>query len=275
MLKDFILKPLKYMFLILWSMIMLLPLITVFFGSFKTYDEFVNTPGIMPPKTLFNLENYKEAFIQGKMLRGFSNTFILVILAVGGSVIIGSMVAYVLDRFKFKYKKVILAMYLLVSIVPLEISQVSTFKVVNAVGLYNTRLAPVIIYLGADVLMIYIYLQIFEKIPKELDKAAILEGASYFQIYRKVLFPLLKPATGTVCILKMIAIYNDFYISYLYMPNEKLHTVSTTLYRFMGPNQTQWQMISAAMIISMIPMIILFLALQKYIYQGITAGSIR
>ena len=103
-------------------------------------------------------------------------------------------------------------MYLFVSIIPMEVSQVSTFKIIAFLGLYNTRLAPILLYLGADVLMVYLYLQVLEKIPREIDKAAMLEGASYFQIYRKVIFPLLKPATASIIMLKVISIYNDFYI---------------------------------------------------------------
>lgn len=273
--KKSISQIIKYGTLILWSLVVLFPLITILFGSFKSANEFINTPGIMPPENFFNFENYKNAFVKGKMLIGFTNTFILVLFGVAGSVFIGSMVTYVISRFDFKFKKVILFMYLFVSIVPMEVSQVSTFKVIDAVGLYNTRLAAIVIYLGADVLMVYIYLQMLEKIPKDLDKAAILEGATYFQVYRKVIFPLLKPATATICMIKTIAIYNDFYIPFLYMPGEKLNTVSTTLFNFIGPEFSQWHTISAAIIISIIPMLIFFICLQKYIYTGITSGSIK
>ena len=275
MIKKILGTLLKYISLFLWTFIVFFPLITLFFGSFKTYEEWVATPGYKMPESFLNLENYKTALIKGKMLLGFTNTFVLILLGVGGSIIIGSMVAYVIQRFDFKFKKCILFAYLLVSIVPLEISQVGTFKLMHKIGMYNTIWAPVLIYLGADVLMVYIYLQVLDQIPKEIDKAAMLEGASYFTIYRKVIFPLLKPGTATVAMLKVIAIYNDFYIPNLYMPNEKLGTVSTAIYRFVGPNQTQWHVISAVILISMVPMLILFFVLQKYIYQGMTAGSIR
>lgn len=273
--KNISLKILKYASLILWVLIILFPLITILFGSFKTKNEFINTAGVVPPDSFLNFENYKTAFVKGKMLIGFFNTFILIIFGVFGSVLIGSMVAYAVNRFEFRFKKIILFAYLLVSMVPLEVSQVSTFKIIDAIGLYNTRFAAILIYLGADVLMIYIYIQILEKIPKELDRAAMLEGASYFNIYREIILPLLKPATATICMLKTIAIYNDFYIPFLYMPGEKLNTVSTTLFNFIGPELSEWHIICATIVISMIPMIIFFLFLQKHIYRGITAGSIR
>lgn len=273
--KSIIAKILKYSTLIGWTIVVFLPIITVIFGSFKTYDEFTRTSGITPPNSFAYFENYIKAFVDGKMLMGFINTFILIFFGATGSVIIGSMVAFVISRFDFKFKKLILFMYLLVSIVPMEMSQVATFKIVDALGIYNTRLAPIIIYLGADVLMVYIYMQALEKVPRDLDKAAMLEGAGYFQIYRKVIFPLLKPATATAIMLKIISIYNDFYVPFLYMPGEGLNTVSTTLFNFIGPASTEWQVICAGIVISMIPMILFFVFLQKHIYQGITSGSIR
>lgn len=273
--KSIIAKVLKYAALIGWTIVVFLPLITVIFGSFKTYDEFTRTSGITLPNSFTYFDNYVKAFVNGKMLMGFINTFILIFFGAIGSVVLGSMVAFVISRFEFKFKKLILFMYLLVSIVPMEMSQVATFKIVDALGIYNTRLAPIIIYLSADVLMVYIYMQALEKIPRDLDKAAMLEGAGYFQIYRKVIFPLLKPATATAIMLKIITIYNDFYVPFLYMPGEGLNTVSTSLFRFIGPASTEWQVICAGIVISMIPMILFFIFLQKHIYQGITSGSIK
>ena len=266
---------LKYFSLILWTFIVFFPLLTVFFGSFKTYSEFMSTSGVTPPVSFLNFENYYIALTKGKMLTGFFNTFILILAGVSGSIFIGSMVAYVINRFNFKGKKLILFMYLFVSIIPMEVSQVSTFKIIASLGLYNTRLAPILLYLGADVLMVYLYLQVLEKIPREIDKAAMLEGASYFQIYRKVIFPLLKPATASIIMLKVISIYNDFYIPHLYMPGEHLNIISTVLFNFVGPHRIEWNVINAAIILSLIPMLVFFLILQKQIYTGLTAGSIK
>ncbi|MGL5347994.1 MAG: carbohydrate ABC transporter permease [Peptostreptococcaceae bacterium] len=273
--KTILKNILIYGSLILWSLIIIIPLVTIFFGSFKTFNEFTATNGITPPVDFFNLDNYKKALFEGKMLLGFFNTFILVLAGVVGSVIIGSTVAYVLNRFEFKLKGLIILIYFIVSIVPAEIAQVSTFKLIDTLGLYNTRLAPILIYIGADVLMIYMYMQALEKVPRELDKAAMLEGASYFQIYKNIIFPLLKPITASVVMIKMVSIYNDFYIPFLYMPGEELKTISTTIYKFIGPYEIQWNVICAAIVLSIIPMIIFFLSLQKYIYNGITSGSIK
>ncbi|MGO2100123.1 carbohydrate ABC transporter permease [Vagococcus salmoninarum] len=268
-------KVVKYLTLLLWLGIVFYPLLIILFGSFMTHNEFSTTAGLGLPVSFLNVSNYQQAFIEGEMLRGFGVTFLLLLFGVSGSVVIGSMVAYVLNRFNFKFKKLILGAYFLVSMVPMTVSQIATFKLMIGLNLYNTIWAPIVLYLGADVVMIYIYLQALEKIPVEFDKAAILEGASYLTIYRQVIFPLMKPATATVVMLKVMSIYNDFYLPYLYMPGEKLNTISTTIYRFVGPNQTQWEVICACIIISMIPMIVLYIFLQKYIFSGLTAGGVK
>lgn len=264
-----------YSSLLLWAVVILLPVLTIVFGSFKTFEEFTKTSGIALPSSFLYIDNYSKALIEGNMLIGFINTFILSLFGVLGSVIVGSMVAYAVNRFDFKSKKLILFIYFVVSIVPMEISQVSTFKIIDTLGLYNTRLAPILLYIGADVLMIYMYIQGLEKIPKELDRAAMLEGANYFQIYKNIIFPLLKPVTISVIMIKMISIYNDFYLPFLYMPDNDLQTISTALFKFIGPYEIQWHVICAAIIISIIPMLIFFIFLQKYIYSGITSGSIK
>ncbi|WP_321387474.1 carbohydrate ABC transporter permease [uncultured Enterococcus sp.] len=261
----------KYILLFLWLFICLYPLLIVLFGSFKSYEEFNASAGLAFPKQL-DFSNYQQAFQQGKIASGFINTFILVFFGVIGSVLIGSMTAYILNRFEFPFKKWLIGGYFLLSMVPMVVSQISTFKIIVALGWYDKLIAPIIIYLGADVVMIFIYLQMYEKIPRELDKAAILEGASFFQVYWKILFPLLSPATATVSMLKMISIYNDFYLPFLYLPGEKHGTVATSLYRFIGPNQTNWQVICALIVISILPMLLFYLVLQKYIYNGLAGG---
>lgn len=271
--KNF-LKGLKYGLLIIWTIIILLPILTVLIGSFKSYSEFNSTGGL---ELAINptLENYKRAFFEGKMVLGFLNSFILVLFGCIGTVLLGSMVAFCLNRFDFKFKKLIVIMYVLISVVPIEICQVTTFKIINNLGLYNTRMAPIMLYMGIDMITLFIYMQMIEKIPKDIDKAYILEGGTVFGLFKDVIFKMLRPATFTVCLLKMISIYNDFYIPYLYMPKEGLNTVSQTIFKFMSTSKIEWNVICAGVIISIIPMIILFVFLQKKIYSGIVEGSVK
>lgn len=268
-------KVFKYISLIVWSVIILLPLAILFFGSFMTFEEFSANQGLSLPKSFSYLDNYVVAIRDGQLAKSFAITFTIILLSVFFSVILGSMVAYVYHRFNFKGKKLLLFGYFLVSAVPMVITQVGTFNIMTTLHLYNTIWAPILLYVGADVTMIYLYLQNMEQLPIELDEAAMMDGASYFTIYRKVILPLLMPATMTVTLLKMLSIYNDFYIPYLYMPSSDLPTISTAIYRFVGPYSTNWPVICAFIILSMIPMLILYLMLQRYIDKGLTQGGIK
>ena len=117
--------------------------------------------------------------------------------------------------------------------------------------------------------------QFLRGIPEELDESAALEGANRFTIYWRIILPLMKPAIATVVIIKGIAIYNEFYIPFLYMPSRDLGVISTSLFRFKGPFGTQWEIISAGVILVIIPTLIAFLALQRFIYNGFTAGATK
>lgn len=266
---------LKYLSLILGCLIAIIPLLVVFIASLKTGDEFSSTGMFALPDNWLNIENYIVAFTRGRMLQGFINTTIILIISLIGTIFLGTMAAYVLDRFEFKFKKVIFGLFLLATLVPAVTTQVATFQVINFLGLFNTRTSAIILFMGTDIISIYIFIQFLRSIPRDLDEAAIVDGASYFTIYFRIILPLLKPAIATVIIIKGVAIYNEFYIPFLYMPKQALGVVSTTLFKFKGPYGSQWEVISAGVIIVMIPTLIVFLFLQRYIYSGLTQGSVK
>ena len=124
--------------------------------------------------------------------------------------------------------------------VPGVTTQVATFQIVNFLGLFDSRWSAIVLYMGTDILSIYIFLQFIRGIPISLDESARLDGANSFTIYRRIIFPLLKPAIATVVIIKGITTYNDFYIPFLYMPSDNLGTMSTALFRFKGPFGAHW-----------------------------------
>ncbi len=266
---------LKYASLILGALAALLPIIVVFFASFKTKQEYAATSPLMPPTNWFNFSNYTKAFVDGKMLLGFGNTAFILVMSIVGATLLGSMIAFVLNRFKFRGSKLIMAAFLLATLIPSVTTQVATFQIVNALDLVNTRWAAIILYLGTDIIAVYIFLQFLDSISTALDESAMLDGASYFTIYWKIILPLLKPAIVTVIIVKGVNIYNDFYTPFLYMPKSGLQVISTALFKFKGPYGSQWEVICAGIMIAIIPTLIIFLILQKYIYNGFTNGSVK
>ncbi len=269
-------RTLMYLSLVAAAVVVLLPLTAVVLTSLKSEQEMANGSGALAlPEDLLNFHNYLTAFQDGRMLSAFGNTAIILLLAVGGTVLIGSMTAYAIDRFTFRFRKLVVALFLVAALVPGVTTQVATFQIVNGLGMFDSLWAPIALYMGTDIVSIYVFLQFVRSIPTSLDEAARLDGANAFTIYRKIIFPLLKPAIATVVIVKGITTYNDFYIPFLYMPSEDLGVISTSLFRFKGPFGAHWETISAGAVLVILPTLIVFLLLQRFVYNGFMKGATR
>ncbi len=267
---------LKYASLVVVSIAVLLPLVAIVLTSLKTEAEADGTgSAFTPPGNWFNFSNYKTALVDGQLLSALLNTAIILVISIVGTVIIGSMTAYAIDRFDFRFKKVVLALFLLATLVPAITTQVATFQVINFFGLFDTRWSAILLYMGTDIVAIYIFIQFIRGIPIALDEAARIDGANTFTIYRTIILPNLKPAIATVVIIKGITTYNDFYIPFLYMPSDNLGTMSTALFRFKGPFGAHWEDIAAGTMLVMLPTLIIFLVLQRFIYNGFTSGAVK
>ncbi|MGW2385925.1 carbohydrate ABC transporter permease [Streptomyces sp. NPDC001658] len=269
-------RTLVYLSLIAATVVVLLPLLVVLLTSLKSEKEMADASGALSlPDNLLNFHNYVAAFRDGEMLSAFANTAIVLLVSVGGTVLIGSMTAYAIDRFTFRLRKLVVALFLIAALVPGVTTQVATFQIVNSFGMFDSLWAPIALYMGTDIVSIYIFLQFVRSIPVSLDESARLDGANAFTIYRKIIFPLLKPAIATVVIVKGITVYNDFYIPFLYMPSEDLGVISTSLFRFRGPYAAHWEVISAGAILVILPTLVVFLSLQRFIYNGFMRGATR
>lgn len=262
---------------ILWAavaMIVFPPYILVL-NAFKTKLEFSQTSVFKLPASFLNFDNFVSVAHRAHLDRAYLNTLFIIVIAVIGNVALGTMVAYILGRFEFKLKKAVMGAYIAVSFIPTITTQVATFTVVHNLHLYNTLWAAIVLHLSTNVMQLFIYLQFLRNIPKELDEAAMMEGASLFRIYRTIIFPLLTPATATIVIIKTIDIYNDMFIPYLYMPSQKLTVVSTSLMNFSSERSTEWEMMSAAILLIMVPIVVVYLFFQKYVFAGIVNGAVK
>ncbi|MDR2252708.1 MAG: carbohydrate ABC transporter permease [Bifidobacteriaceae bacterium] len=268
-------KAAKYVSLLVAAVVCVGPLTVVLFASLKTKQEYATTGPLDPPADWLNFANFGTAFTNGQMMRGFVNTAIILAVSLTGAIFVGTLAAYALDRFAFKGKKLVYGAFLLASLIPSVLMQVATFHIIYGLGLFNTRGAAIVLFMGTDVIAIYIFLQFMASIPISLDEAAMIDGASRWTIYWRIVLPLLRPAIATAVIIKGIAIYNEFYIPFLYMPSRDLGVISTSLYRFKGPYGAQWEVIAAGTILVILPTLVLFLFLQRHIYRGLVAGAVK
>lgn len=272
--KRIIFNVLKYAVLVIACLVVFIPLIVVFLGSFKNNTEFLSSNVFALPQKL-EWNNYKTAFMDGNVLLGLKNTGIILVISCIGTIITGTMTAYVVQRFNTLFGRIMKGAFLVATLFPNIAMQVTVYRIMNSFHLVGHMAAPIILYIGTDIISIYIFIQFLNNISYSLDESAIMDGASYFTVYLKIILPLLKPAIATVLTIKMISIYNDFYTPQLYMPSEKLAVVSTALYRFIGPYGAKWEIIFAGIVICIIPTLIIFLCLQKQIYAGLVNGSVK
>lgn len=265
---------LKYAILIFACLLVIVPLLVVLIGAFKTHEEYVSTNVFALP-AVPQIENFVTAFINGKVINGLVNTVFILVVSCFGTIVTGTMTAFVLQRFNSMFTRAVKAVFLFAALLPNISMQVTVFQIVSSLGLYNTIWAPCILYIGTDIVSIYIFIQFLDNISVSLDESAILDGASYPRVYWSIILPMLRPAIATVLVIKFIGIYNDFYTANLYMPDEDLGVVSTALYRFIGPYGAKWEIIFAGIIICIIPSLVIFLCLQKFIYSNLVAGSVK
>lgn len=265
----------KYFSVVFFAFVALLPVVSCVITAFKTDEEYQMTNVMTPPESWLNFQNFIDAFQKANMGRAFINSFIVVVFVVGGSVLVGSMLAYVLNRFKFPGNGLIRSLFLFATLLPGIAMQVSTYQLMYKIGFINHLYGYIILMMGTDVISIYIFIQFFENISVSLDESAYMDGASYFTIFFKILFPLLKPAIVTCMILKGVGVYNEYYSAQLYLQDKKLQTVAMSLYTFTGPLGSKYNLICAGVLISLTPALIIFILFQKQIYSGLTAGAVK
>lgn len=264
----------KYVMLIGAAIISLLPVIVCVFTAFKTTDEY-NATSVLDLPTQWMFENFSIAFNQANMLRGFANTAIVLVVVLTCSIFISAMLAYVLNRFKFPGNGLIQNLFMFASLIPGIATQVTVYQIMYSLGFINHLYGYMIVLMGTDIISIYIFLQFFENLPVSLDESAIMDGCTYFGVFFKILFPLLKPAIVTSLVLKGVSVYNEYYMSNLYLQTKELRTISTSLYAFTGPYGNQYNYICAGVLITIIPIFILFLIFQKQVYGGMAAGAVK
>lgn len=265
----------KYASLIFFSFIAVLPIVSCVITAFKTDTEYQNTNVMTLPENWLYFDNFINAFKTANMGRAFINSLIVLVFVLIGAVLIGTQLAYVLNRFKFPGNGLIRNLFLFASLLPGVAMQISVYNIMQQLGFINHLYGYIIMMMGTDIISIYIFIQFMENISVSLDESAIVDGASYMKIYWRIILPLLRPAIVTSMILKGVSTYNEYYSANLYLQRKELRTVAISLYSFTGPLGSRYNLICAGVIISLLPALIVFILCQKQIYNGITAGAVK
>ena len=257
-------------------LIVLAPILLTLFAALKTKGDMATTsPLLLPALNKITFENFKDVITDKYLILGFKNTGIILLISLFFNVMFGTITAFIIERFEFKGKNIVVALFFMGMLIPTFVTEIARFQIIQGLHLYNTIWAPIVIYVASDLMQLYIYRQFISGLSVALDEAALLDGCSYFGLFVRIIFPLLAPATATVCIIKAINIINDMYIPYLYMPKNKLRTLTTFLMNYANAQQGSWQTLAAGIIIIMIPTIAIYIFFQKYILAGVAAGAVK
>ncbi len=262
-------------FFILLSVVYLYPLVWIVSSAFKTDAQmWASSINLLPKPAV--LDNFVRAWKTANFSVYFINTVIFAASVVVLTIILAGTSGYVLGRFEFKGKRIILGLLLVTLVIPRATTIIPLFTISRILGLLNMRLGYILAYLGQTlVIAIMLFIGFFIGVPKELEESAAMEGANFPQIFFKIILPLSKPVMATVAITNAIGAWKAFMIPLVFtFGKPELRTLGVGMYAFVGEFATDWTGMTAAAVISLIPMMIIFLMFQKYFIRGL-AGAIK
>ncbi|MBK8420861.1 carbohydrate ABC transporter permease [Candidatus Villigracilis saccharophilus] len=260
----------SYAALLLFTVIYAGPLLMLVNTAFKTLPEFMKDA--TAPATSLGFKNFVEAWTKANFPRYLTNTLIYTISATTIYVITAVFVAFPIARGYVKGANLLLTMFIIALFLPTGL--IPQFQLMLRLGLYNNPIGYILLFLinpvGIVILVNYI-----KSIPKELDEAAALDGCGYFQFIIQIVFPLIQPAIATVTILHAIGIWNELVLPTIYLTNKDYYPITRGMIVFQGVYGSNWPTLAAAVLIMTLPMLILYLVLQRYIISGLTQGAIK
>lgn len=252
--------------------IIIVPIYMVLINSLKNRTEAANQD-LALPKVWQGIENYIEVIKSGNIGTAFINSCITTVIPVIAVITFASMMAFLLQRRKAKVITMLNIFVIVGMIFPVQI--IPTYYVTNVLHLPNMAAAVFILITLNLPIAVFLFTGYMKSIPREVDESAWMDGAKQWTLFWRIVFPLLKPVTVTVVILTFMAAWNDFGIAIYFLNNSKTMTLPLTIYSFTGTFSSEWQLVFANVVLATLPVAVLYLALQKYIMAGMTAGAVK
>ena len=254
------------------SLVMLVPLLLILINSLKDKNQ-ANSMGMELP-TSIHPENYLKVISEGKLIRSFGNSMFYAGIAIMIAIILTSMAAYVLARNKTKLNKFIY--FFIVMGLAMPVNYVSLMKVMQFTHLLNKQIGIALLYAAIEIpISVFLIYGFIGAIPLELDEAGILDGCGPIRLFFNIVMPLLKPVLVTVAILTFMDAWNQFIFPLYYLNSAAKWPMTLAVYNFFGQFYKQWNLVCADIILTSLPVLIIYLLGQKYIISGMTAGSVK
>ena len=272
--KSTIVKTMIYVFLILVAVIYIAPLLWVLMVSFKTNAEIFSSPFSLPES--FYLENYTFAWTAGKLGIATLNSFIVCGVTLVLSMLIGSRAAFAIGRLRFKLAKPCLTFFLLGMMIPVHCVMIPLFTRFAKMGLSNSLTGIIIPYLTFSLpVTIFIMTGFFQSMPNELIESACIDGASIYGIFFKIALPLARTGLFVTGLMTFVANWNELLLAMVFISDDAKKTLPVSLSKFVGPYNTNYSQMFAAIIIAIIPTVIVYCIFSNQIVDGLTAGAVK
>lgn len=264
----------KYVLLIGFTILCIYPLVWLFLASFKTNNElYTNTWGL--PEQ-WSMSNYVNAVVKGGVFRYFGNSVIIAVSAVLVTVILATMASYAIARMHWKLANLTHSIFLLGMMIPIYALVIPLFSIFKGMGLLDTHLAVIIPQIAVGFPMaIFIICGFMRSIPTELEEAAIIDGCTVFQCFFKIILPIAKSSVVTVAVVQFINVWNDLLLPRIFLTDSSKMTLPVGLTNFQATYSTDYVGMIAAVIITIIPSIVVYILLHKQIMEGMVAGAVK
>ncbi|MDQ3398473.1 MAG: carbohydrate ABC transporter permease [Deinococcota bacterium] len=265
---------LLYAILIAYGFTVVYPVFLMIMSSFKTSREIFLDPFALPSAWTF--ANYIEAWGRGNFSTYFLNSVFVTSVSVLIVLVVGSLAAYPLGRYAFRGRDWLMLYFLSGLMLPIRLGILPLFFLMRDLGLLNTPWSLIFLYSASGLpFTIFVLSNFFRTLPRELEEAARLDGASEFRIYAQVMLPLIRPALATVAIFNFIPWWNDFFFPLIFIRAERYRTLPLGLFSFFGEHQNNWALLFAGLTITALPLLVLYLFASRQIIKGLTSGALK
>lgn len=255
-------------------LIMLFPFCLVLLNAFKNRTEIIKNPLALPSDLSFH--NFITAWITMDFPKVLGNTIYVTVLSQIVLIVFGSMLAYMLVRWDWKINKIILGILVCAMIIPFQSLMIPFVSIFGKLGWMNSKTALVFFYLGFGMPMTtFMYHGFIKSISKEMEEAAMMDGSSHMVCFWKIIFPNLKSISTTILIINILWVWNDFLLPSLVLVKDKARTIPLSTFYFFGEYTAELGYAMAALILSVLPVVVVYLFLQKQIVTGVMDGAIK
>lgn len=263
-----------YLFLSAWAVTTIYPFIWVILNSFKTSSEILTTSFALPK--LFTWENYQNAFGNLNIARAYANSIIISGCVTIGVMLLSSMMSFAMTRYQFKGKGFLNGLIVASLMFPVFSTIIPVFRMIISWGLLNTKISVILPQIAGNLSFAIIVMMGFLKgVPIELEESAYMEGANVFQVFAKIIVPLCKASLSTVGIFSFLWSYNDLFVQKIMIRERPMYPICSLLEEISSKFGTDYGLMAASVTLIVVPVLIVYIFLQKNIIKGLTAGAIK